>query len=886
MSIHEDHLGTLWIGTWGGLNKLDRAAGRFTRFVNNAENPHSLSENRVWTIYEDRSGTLWIGTNGGSLNRFDRTTGKFTRFASTPKNPHSLSSNNVLSICEDRTGTLWLGTSGGGLNRLDRPDTLLKNLNEEAGWFTRFTEKDGLPDNVIYGILEDDQGRLWLSTNTGLSCFDPRTETFRNYDATDGLQSNEFNTGAYHKMRNGEMVFGGINGFNVFHPDSIKDNAYIPPVVITAFKRYNTGDVQGIAIEEKCISTKRSIQLSHKDNVLSFEFAALSFRNSSKNQYAYKLDGFNKNWIQLGTKREVTFTNLDPGEYTLRVKGSNNDGVWNEEGSSLKIIITPPWWKTKWAFTLYVLCITGLLYALRRYELNRLRLKNQLQIELVEAAKMKELDHLKSRFFANISHEFRTPLTLILGPVEQMRGKTFKGNLDEAYDIILRNSRRLLRLINQLLDLARLESGGMSLQARPENIVSFLKGLVLSFASAAERKRIELRITAEEESLIVYFDRDKMEKIVSNLLSNALKFTPERGRVEVRISTVGATSPVAPGPVTPGLVAIGPFAPAPFAPTIKITVQDTGPGIPQHQLDKIFDRFYQVDASHTREHEGTGIGLALTKELVELHHGEISVESEVGRGTMFIVRLPLGKEHLRPEEVVERDQLPVSSDQLSVVSDQIAKFEDRKSKLEDRESSIEHRASSIENPASSIQDQASNDKNLILVIEDNRDVRAYIRQYLEPAFKVIDAVDGVDGATRALETIPDLIICDVMMPRRDGYEVCRILKTDEKTSHVPIIMLTAKADRESKVQGLETGADDYLIKPFDSRELLARVRNLIKLRQQLRERFGREITLQPKDIAINSMDEQLQRVMHSEEHISIPSRAWNFARRAGMSRRT
>ncbi|MEK7728844.1 MAG: two-component regulator propeller domain-containing protein [candidate division KSB1 bacterium] len=669
--IYEDRDHVLWIGTFGGgLNKFDREQNRFTRFVYDAENQNSINGNYVWAVCEDSlaRNILWIAADG--LNRFDRDTERFTRFVNDPKNPRSLSHDYVGPLWVDRRGTLWVGTLGGGLNRFDN----------ETEQFSHFTTKDGLPDNQVCGIIEDDHGRLWLSTGNGLSRFDPKTKTFRNYDVADGLASNSFVMPSQHESADDEMFWGSDNsGFTRFHPDSIKDNPYIPPVVITAFKRYNTDDAKGIAIEEKGISAKKEISVSYKDNVLSFEFAALSYRNTFKNQYAYKLEGFSDNWIQLGAKREITFTNLDPGEYTLRVKGSNNDGVWNEAGTSLKITVTPPWWQTRWAYACFLVLFGAALYGWRRYDLNRIHLKNQLKLEHVEAEKMKELDHLKSRFFANLSHEFRTPLTLILGPLEQLQTEEFKGNVKEAYAMMLRNGQRLLRLINQLLDLARLEAGRMTLQARPENIVGFLKGLVLSFASAAERKRIALSISAEEEALIIYFDRDKLEKIVSNLLSNALKFTPEGGRVDVVVRSSQNNTPLNPP-------SRGDFSNVPSSEREKnaipplrgargvlpqfmeFSVSDTGPGIPVEQREKIFDRFYQVDPSHTREHEGTGIGLALTKELVELHHGEILVQSEIGQGTTFIVRLPLGKEHLRPEEVI--------SDQLSVTSLLSTKIED------------------------------------------------------------------------------------------------------------------------------------------------------------------------------------------------------------------
>ncbi len=364
ISIYEDRSGVLWIGTgsWG-LNKFDREKETFTRYQHDPNNPNSLSHNFVWSIYEDRSEMLWIGTAGGGVNKFDREKKKFTHYKNNPNNPNSLNDNTVWSIYEDRSGMLWIGTAGGGLNKFDRA----------KGRMTHYRENDGLPDDCIYGILEDDHGNLWLSTNNGLSKFNHQTQVFKNYDVGDGLQSKEYNTNAYYKSAvSGEMFFGGINGFNAFHPDSLKDNPDIPPVVITALARYNTDDVAGKPIAEKGIAEASEIELSYKDNILTFEFAALNYRNTFKNQYAYKLEGFNDNWIQLGAKRDVTFTNLDPGEYTLRVKGSNNDGVWNEEGTSLQITITPPWWRTRWAYSIYALLVLAGVFATDRIQRRRL----------------------------------------------------------------------------------------------------------------------------------------------------------------------------------------------------------------------------------------------------------------------------------------------------------------------------------------------------------------------------------------------------------------------------------------------------------------------------------------------------------------------------------
>ncbi len=523
-------------------------------------------------------------------------------------------------------------------------------------------------------------------------------------------------------------------------------------------------------------------------------------------------------------------------------------------------------------------------------EIERARLKQELELEHLQAEKLQEIDRKKSRFFANISHEFRTPLTLILGPLEKLLSENVQEPIKKQYRIMLRNGRRLLRLINQLLDLAKLEAGSMSLKARPENIILLLKGIVLSFSSLAERKLTTLKFHAPEEPIVVYVDRDKLEKIVSNLLSNAFKFTPEGGAVAVavaaavgsrsnfglRIADFGTTQ----SPATRNLKS----EILQHKESVEIRVKDTGIGISPDKLEKVFDRFYQADDSYTREQEGSGIGLALTKELVELHYGEIRVMSELGKGSTFIVRLPLGKEHLKPEEIVEAsDQSSVISEQLLVAID--SKIEEQESRIKDQASSIEDRALSVESERSG--DPDSSGQPVLLIVEDNADVRAYIRDYLEKDYQIIEAVDGEAGFEKSAQAIPDLIISDVMMPKLDGYELCRKLKTDERTSHIPVILLTARAGGESKVEGLETGADDYIIKPFDARELQVRVKNLIEQRRKLRERFRKEVTLQPKEIAITSMDEQfLQKAMAVvEQNLSDAEFSTDeFARRVAMSR--
>jgi len=835
-SLCEDRFGTLWIGTYiHGLNKFDRKKEKFIHYHWDPDNPTSLSDNLIRTIFEDHNGVLWIGTDKG-LNQFNPEAGNFTRYQYDPEDPNSLSNNRVRSIFEDDTGILWVGTYGGGLNKFDR---------ENEG-FKQFKVRDGLPDDVIYGILNDNHGNLWLSTNNGISKFNVQKTEFRNYDIGDGLQSSEFNGGAFHMShRTGEMFFGGVNGFNIFHPDDIQDNTFIPPVVFTTFKRYNTNDIAGKPIVEKGISAKKEIVISYTDNILTFEFAALNYRNSTKNQYAYKLEGFTDNWIHLGNERWITFTNLDPGEYTLHVKGSNNDNVWNEEGTSLKITILSPWWFSNIAYFIYIIFGISMVYFLRRYELNRQGLKHSFEIEHVETEKLKEIDKMKSRFFASISHEFRTPLTLIMGPIQQLLSEKFKGNIKEQYQLILRNSSRLMQLINQLLDISKLEAGKMNLHTKKENIITLLKGLTTSFESLAKQKNIELIFQSEENETLIYYDSDKLEKIFTNLLSNALKFTPQGGKVHVTIK-FSKTIPKSKNEDN----------------FILITVADTGPGISPEIKDKIFDRFFQIENSYKEENIGSGIGLALTKELVELHHGSISVESIPGKGSTFFVKLPVGKLHLKPEEIVNELQNEISSEfdmQQSINSD---------IEIADKVSS-------------------QKDENIILVVEDNPDMQCFICNQIDHEFQTFTAIHGKEGFTKASECIPDLIITDVMMPEMDGYEFCKKIKMDERTSHIPVIMLTAKALSENKVEGLETGADDYLVKPFDAKELNVRIKNLINQRKKLRERFGKEIKLQPKDITITSTDEKfMQRVMDIVEiNISNPDFSVNMLiNEIGLSR--
>jgi signal transduction histidine kinase/DNA-binding response OmpR family regulator len=602
----------------------------------------------------------------------------------------------------------------------------------------------------------------------------------------------------------------------------------IPEIAITGFKLFNRSksSTEEKDFLHKPVSEIKLIELSYDVNFFQFEFSALDYSSPEKNQYAYKLENFNEEWIYSGTNRTATYTNLPPGEYIFHVKGSNNDGVWNEKGASIRLTIFPPWYSTWWAYTLYgILFLTGP-YLIRRYELNRIKLKNQLKLEKVQSGTLRQVDQMKSRFFTNLSHEFRTPLTLILGQIDSLQSSITdnknRGKLQVAY----KNAQRVLRLINQLLDLSKLEAGSMDLKAQKQNLVSFIKSLFYSFESLAEKKNITLKLESETDKIIVDIDPEKMEKVFYNLLSNAFKFTAVGGKISLIISLTENNF-------------------------VEVRIKDTGIGISEDRLPHIFNRFYQADDSYTREQEGSGVGLALAKELTELHNGKILVKSSEGSGSEFIVQLPVSDDKNILIEKIFIDESIKDVDAL--IQDEISDF--------------------AKQPAGVPVKGDDKNKKIILVVEDNTDVREYICEQLEENYMVVHAANGVEGITSAQNLIPDLIITDVMMPMMDGYEFCKEIRKDEKTSHIPLIMLTAKAGLDDKVEGLETGVDAYLTKPFSAKELIVRISNLIHQREQLRKRFSTKTIIKPSDVTAASVDQTfMEKVLLTvEKHIEDES---------------
>jgi signal transduction histidine kinase/ligand-binding sensor domain-containing protein/CheY-like chemotaxis protein/AraC-like DNA-binding protein len=810
MCIDEDASGKLWIGGSVGLKGaiacLDPATAQFRYHTRNVLGPRSevalpangtLNHFLVLDLLVSRTGAVWVATARG-LNRLDPATGRFAYYlADSTYAAGKLTDNWLRALYEDEQGILWVGTNHGGLNRFDpRTETV-----------SYFTTREGLPSNQVVSIAPDGRGNLWLGTGHGISRFDPVGKTFRNFDDRDGLPDNECNLGSVHS-RQGRLLFGTVNGAVGFQAEGIGKNALVPPVHLTGLK----------VLEKNRPVPAGPLELPYQENFLSFEFVALNYETPEKNRYAYRLEGLDPEWIDAGNRRFARYTDLRPGTYTFRVKASNNDGVWNQTGATLRVIIHPPWWQTGWAYGLYAVALVSLVLLARRQVVHRERLRNELTFERLTSEKLQEVDALKSRFFANLSHEFRTPLTLIRGTVEKLRGEEENAHRSD-YRLIDRQADQLLDMINQLLELSKAESGKLVLHLQAGNLSAFLGELAGSFTALFESRQLRYRYTVPMQPVWVAMDQDKLTRILSNLLTNAAKFTAPEGVVQWSAMLEPASHQRV---------------------DLRVMVQDTGIGIPSDQLPRIFDRFYQVDGSATRAYEGVGIGLALVKELVELHGGTIEAASTEGEGTTFTVRLAFS---LAMEHPTEPPQSLVSQ------SDDLALF-----------SSPEP----VPEPAGH--------RPLLLIIEDNADVRYYLRNCFANHYRTLEAGNGAEGFRQVLESLPDLIISDVMMPAMNGIELCQRLKTDERTSHIPIILLTAKASPASKLEGLETGADDYLTKPFDREELLLKVRNLLDNRERLRERFRQQWGVQPAAVTVPSTDEKfLQRVFALlESNLSNP----------------
>lgn len=878
--ILEDNLNNFWIGTWGGgLNKFDRTTGRFKQsvldvpeFINDlyADDDNNLwiGSNRGLFIYKQREkklfrldsdtlntrkltassinkilkdsyGNIWIGTWEG-LNRIEMDYNSLSpdtiiQYKKGEMNQRNLSDNRIITIYEDSRKNLWLGTYASGLSRID-----LKSIYDPSvtpSEFQYYTVEDGMPGNTIYGILEDLKGSLWLSTNNGLSKFDEQNEIFYNFDVDDGLQGNQFYWKAFLKNRLGKMYFGGTNGLNSFYPDSIYTAIEYPVVVITDLllfnKTVNVGDLSfGRQILENSITVTKEIVLSRKDYSFSFEFTALTYKSQDKIRFRYKLENFDPDWIQTDSKRRyATYSHLRPGDYIFKVRSTNKNGLWNDEYTSLKITVLPAYWETIWAFLVYALIFILLLLYLRSQILARARYKHNIQLERFERERLEEYNDMKLRFFTNVSHEFRTPLTLILGPLEKLTSSEYTDKvLKQQLSFMRIGSKRLLRLINQILKFRKVETGNFTLNVSENDIIPFIREIAMSFKSQSVRNRINYSMKIPFKSAFVWFDKNIIETIVYNLLSNAFKFTKDKGRIRLTLGFYDSKDT----PVAETLKDIR---------YLRIEISDSGSGIPKERLNTIFNRFYQIGKTE-EQRRGTGIGLALCKDLVELHHGDIQVESEEDTGTTFVVTIPVHLSFFSDNEigesgVDEENESQHPQEQFNQDAEIIFSDEDI--------SNLKFRNPDIKNPSS------------ILIIENDAELVKYIGKLLENKYKILCASDGESGLEMAYNSEPDLIISDIMMPGKDGFSLCENVKSDLRSSHIPVILLTALSSIDDRIRGLTAGADEYISKPFHPKHLLVSIQKLLEQRVKLKTYFQNQFSPSDDFSNLSSVDEEFMK---------------------------
>jgi len=877
--------GELWAGTYGdGLNRIrpispEKGEYQITRFVNIQGNYNSLINNYVRSLHVDSDGIVWIGTLGGGLDRFNPNDNSFRNYTFTPNTSNSLSNKNINCIIEDRKGYLWIGTWY-GLNRFDK-------IQET---FIAYYPEDGLPDNAISEVQQDWDGNLWVSTFKGLTLFNPDgNPMFIHFTPNYGLQGNKFNINASLKASDGTLYFGGTNGFNVFHPRDIVVNQHLPNVVFTGIMVNNKvvpiGDKEkGVVYLQKSITKTPGINLYHDARNLTIEFAALSYSMRIKNQYAYKLEGYDDVWIYNSSRNNIAmYSNLPTGQYTLRVKAANSSGLWNEEGAMLRIRVFPPPWKTWWALCIYLFFIGVVLYFARSITVSQTNLKTNLRFEQLEREKIEAINNMKLNFFTNISHEFKTPLTLIVGPIQKVLSDYEISKVVKDQLIITeRNARRLLHLVNQLMEFRKIETDNIKMEVSRGDLIKKLETIMEAFREMADDHSIKFELVTNVSQRNICFDGEKIETIMYNLLSNAFKYTPAKGCIKVVVYDPTA------GDDFLDYTASIEHDNAPLFATIlnnnprineflHVAVIDSGIGIQSSKLHKIFDRFYKVKKAmpfhHSLSHTGTGIGLNITKTLVEMHHGEIYAESMGDRGTCVSVCLPVKTDAYTADEFVDclndsfRELIPDSF------------FADIESEIIDEK--VRNRI------ASHSLEVMPEQKKTILIIDDSHDIVNFISGNLEADYDILKAFDGGEGLELASENVPDLIISDIMMPVLDGIELCEKLKSDIRTSHIPIILLTAFSSVEHYVSGMENGADEYIPKPFNINLLALRVKNIIQSREHLYKVFSSDITIQARKITFNTLDEKFLKnaVALIEKNLDNPEfNVDTFGQEIGMSR--
>ena len=867
--------GKLWVGTFnGGLYCMNGSQIRsYKEGVGNA-----LASNNVWALVEDDKGRIWIASLGGGLQCLEPVSGTFETYTSSNS---ALLENNVTSLCWVDNNTLFFGTANQGVGMMDMRTREIKKIQGQSG-------NVKLSNDAVNHVYKDSRGLVWIATREGLNVYDTRRHVFldlspvaeakgnfiaaitedqernmwvstsrkvirvtvasdgkgsylfdsRAYNSEDGLQNCDFNQRSIKTLHNGIIAIGGLYGVNVFAPDHIRYNKMLPNVMFTGLSLFDEAvkvgqSYGGRVLIEKELNDVENVEFDYKQNIFSVSFASDNYNLPEKTQYMYKLEGFNNDWLTLPLGvHNVTFTNLAPGKYVLRVKAINSDGYVGIKEATLGIVVNPPFWMSWWAYLLYAVGLVIVLFLARYRMLKREREKFHLQQIENEVAKNEEINNMKFRFFTNVSHELRTPLTLIISPLEGMLKETTDELQSTRLQLMYRNAQRLLHLVNQLLDFRKGEMSTHQLSLSEGDIISYVHSVCNSFLLMADKKHIQFSFFSGIDTFSMAFDADKVGKIVMNLLSNAFKFTPEGGRVTVMIEHVAGTPDI-----------------------LEIKIADTGIGISDVDKEHIFERFYQAGHKGVEETTGNGIGLSLVRDFVTLHEGEVKVFDNIGMGSVFVIQFPV--KHVETQvQLPEETGMPAGDE------------EDKEMKEEAREETER--------------------KNfpLLLIVDDNEDFRIFMRYSLELQYRVKLAVNGKEAWEMMQEELPDLVISDVMMPQMDGNELCRLIKQDKRIAHIPVILLTARQNTEAKLEGLQTGADDYVTKPFNMTILVLRIRKLIELSRYHRVTQGM-IDPAPSEIVITSLDEKLieKAIKYVEDNMSRTELSVEeLSRELGMSR--
>lgn len=781
--LYEDHEHTIWAAAYneGNLYRFDTVKNRFVIFDQNLNDLISFSE--------DKNGNLW-GGNSSYLIRIDRVGQKHVRYEIEKP---------VRAIHIDKKGTLWLGTEGAGLILFDPvQQKILK----------RFSTQDGLCNNAVLNILEDDQGEFWLSTFQGLSKFNPITSKFINFYVTDGLQSNQFTYNAAKKLKDGSMVFGGINGFNLFKPSDTRERRYMPDLQIhQIFINYEPITQQPELISSWGVDGIQEITIPYKKAIFTVNFGALEFSSPEKIRYASLLEGSDEDWIESGNIGSVNYSNLKEGTYTLRIKNTNTNGVWNPKQAVLKIVILPPWYRSYWAYFCYIGISIYLGYLIFRYQQERSFLQYRIKLSELKAEKEREVGESRQSFFTNITHEFSTPLTMILNSLKEiMKGPEHDVRKEDLHHVF-KNSQRLLSLVDQLLLFRKTESEIGSLQISEFDIHELCQQTFMYFEQEATMRGIEYEFDFQSQTNFILGDREKLEIVFYNLLSNAIKYAPDQGKVYFKVASSDTE--------------------------LQCTISDNGPGIPEEVQHRLYDKFYKGKGKGSVPKSGFGIGLYLVKQLLDSHKAVIQCESAPGRGTTFLVKLLRGRNHFGDKEVVDAEGLE-NNFALSSISNS---------------SNIISSESSPEVPVGL--DEIILERPSILIVDDNEEMLGYLVQVFQEKYKVYEAFDGESAFKTARENHPDVIISDVFMDKLSGIELCKAVKSSDFLSHIPVILITGNSEADLKLEGVNTGADDYIIKPFDLEILQARVASLIRRQKELKRYFFNEITHQSNSISVS-----------------------------------